>query len=301
VTPARTGWTTVADIEIVLAEQGPYRGAVTFAGRDEIASHLRDNVWETAKALFEGRPVDVVQDRLLDHAGRGFTFSHILGRAALPEAADAAKGEADPGTTELVHSAVRAIRHVVDGELPAVMDAVAAGGDGRPAEEAVQGELETRVRGSMVSERIVEALLCAIEDRCGLLDEGVLRRGADGWPVSWSWESHDRAEFLRVVTRFSSEEAALFGTLLTPLVNGIRASGPFRPREEHDERRILAGGKGLGRTPGPTAKMPAPLAVMRTAKAPGNGDKPSCSSASVWSRAARWHRRTARGRPASTG
>jgi hypothetical protein len=194
---------------VPLTEEGPYRASVTFAGRDEVASHLRDNVWETAKALLEGRPERVAQDRLLDHVGRRFRFSHVLGRAAPPEAAET--DETDPGTTELVQSAVRAIRHVVGNETPAVMEAV--------------GELEARVRRSPVSERIVDALLSAIEDRFELLlHEGVLHRGADGWPLSWTWESADHAEFLRVVTRFTSDRAEFFGTLLTPLVDGIRTA-----------------------------------------------------------------------------
>jgi hypothetical protein len=206
---------------VPLTEEGPYQASVTFAGRDEVASHLRDNVWETAKALLEGRPERVAQDRLLDHVGRRFRFSRVLGRAAPPEAAGSAlaggaggsspQNETDPGTTELVQSAVRAIRHVVDSETPAVMGAV--------------GELEARVRRSPISERIVDALLSAIEDRFGLLlHEGVLHRGADGWPLSWSWESGDRAEFLRVVTRFTSDRAEFFGTLLTPLVDGVRTA-----------------------------------------------------------------------------
>ncbi|MFD0851749.1 hypothetical protein ACFQ07_05935, partial [Actinomadura adrarensis] len=97
-----TAKTTVADTEIVLTGEGPYQAAVTFADRDEIASHLRDNVWETAKALFEGRPRDIVQNRLLDHVSQRFRFSYILGRAALPEAADATDAdEPDDGVDDL--------------------------------------------------------------------------------------------------------------------------------------------------------------------------------------------------------
>ncbi|OLT24052.1 hypothetical protein BJF79_13900, partial [Actinomadura sp. CNU-125] len=49
-----TAKTTVADTEIVLTPDGPYRAAVTFAGRAEVAAHLRDNVWEAARAVFRG-------------------------------------------------------------------------------------------------------------------------------------------------------------------------------------------------------------------------------------------------------
>lgn len=305
-----TAKTTVADTEIVLTAAGPYRAAVTFAGRDEIVAQLRDNVWEAARAVLEERPEDVVQNRLLDHISQRFRFSYLLGRAAVPGAGvgdddDDVDDDAlavglpepatDPGTTELVQSSVRAIRHLVRTQR----ERIDVSGDERAAEEVVEDELETRVRRSEVTDRIVGALLAAIKDRFLLLNEGELRRDESGWPVSWVWESTERAEFLRVIGRFSSNQAAFFGHLLTPLVNGIRTAGPFRPLwAEQDARLVLIDGEGLGHTPGSIAEVStplrkrldevdsivlvdnaqqpmqaAPVAVMRTAAATGNGEK----------------------------
>ncbi|WP_089315289.1 hypothetical protein [Actinomadura mexicana] len=312
-----TAKTTVADTEIVLTGEGPFRAAVTFAGRDEIADHLRDNVWEAARAAFENRPQEVIQNRLLDHVSQRFRFSYLLGRAALPDtgpdldddldddelddggAAATAARAADPGTTALVQNAVRALKHVVTTQLVGIQNAAGAGEDERPLEEYIEDELETRVRRSDVCERIVDAFLHAVENRFALLAEGALRRDPDGWPVSWTWECADRAEFLRVITKFSSNQAAYFGRLLTPLVNGIRVAGPFRPVwAEHEARLVLIDGEGLGHTPGSIAEVStslrkrldevdaivlvdnaqqpmqaAPVAVMRTAAATGNGEK----------------------------
>ncbi|GGT94441.1 hypothetical protein GCM10010177_62040 [Actinomadura citrea] len=307
-----TSKTTVADTEIILTGEGPFRAAVTFAGRDEIADHLRDNVWEAARAAFESRSQEVVQNRLLDHVGQRYRFSYLLGRAALPDAGpdlddDLDDGQAatpaaratDPGTTALVQNAVRALKHVVATQLVGIQNAAGAGEDGRPIEEYIEDELERRVRRSDMCERIVDAFLHAVENRFALLGEGDLRRDPDGWPVSWSWECADRAEFLRIITRFSSNQAAFFGRLLTPLVNGIRVAGPFRPVwAEHAARLVLIDGEGLGHTPGSIAEVStplrkrldevdavvlvdnaqqpmqaAPVAVMRTAGATGNGEK----------------------------
>lgn len=321
-----TAKTTVADTEIVLTAGDPFRATVTFAGRDEITDHLRDNVWEAARAAFEGRPREVIQNRLLDHVSQRYRFSYLLGRAALPGASDAddiddelddeldddaeapapaapaapASRTADPRTTELVQNAVRAVQHTVATELAAVQrDTAGSGHEDRPLEEYIEDELETRVRRSDTCALIVDAFLNAIEERFELLTEGDLHRAPDGWPVSWSWECADRAEFLRAVTRFSSNQAALFGRLLTPLVNGIRTAGPFRPHwAEQEARLVLIDGEGLGHTPGSVAEVStplrkrldevdaivlvdnaqqpmqaAPVAVMRTAAATGNGEK----------------------------
>ncbi|MEU8122388.1 hypothetical protein AB0C21_27085 [Spirillospora sp. NPDC049024] len=316
-----TAKTTVADTEIVLTAEGPFRAAVTFAGRDEIADHLRDNVWEAARAAFEGRSQEVIQNRLLDHVSQRYRFSYLLGRAALPAsepdldddlddedlddefddapAARPAARTTDPGTTALVHEAVRAIKHIVTTELADIHAAAETGQDDRPLEEYIEDELERRVRHSDVCARIVDAFLRAVEDRFAVLAEGDLRRDPAGWPVSWSWECADRAEFLRGITRFSSNQAAFFGRLLTPLVNGIRTAGPFRPLwAEREARLVLIDGEGLGHTPGSVAEVStplrkrldevdaivlvdnaqqpmqaAPVAVMRTAAATGNGEK----------------------------
>ncbi|WP_262402888.1 hypothetical protein, partial [Actinomadura sp. CNU-125] len=201
----------------------------------------------------------------------------------------------DPGTTELVRSSIRELRRAVRDELARIDP----DDDGRAPAEVVEDELETRIRRSPDAARIVEALLAAVRDRFELLGEGELRRDDGGWPVSWTWRSDDRAEFLRVITRFSSNQAAFFGHLLTPLVDGLRVAGPFRPRwAGRDARLVLIDGEGLGHTPGSAAEVStrlrrrldevdaivlvdnaqqpmqaAPVAVMRTAAATGNGGK----------------------------
>jgi energy-coupling factor transporter ATP-binding protein EcfA2 len=315
--PAKT---TVADTELILTGERRFRAAVTFADRDEIADHLRDNVWEAAKAVFEGRPDVIVQDKLLDHVSQRFRFSYLLGRAAPlvaveddldtldddePLEADfvddraPAQGNSDPRTVAMIQQVVEAIHHVVRTQLMAVQAEITADGDERTIEEIIEDELENRVRRSPVAAQIVKALLNAIEERFDLLTDGRLHRDANGWPESWTWETGDRSEFLRVITRFSSNQAVFFGTLLTPLVNGIRVSGPFRPLwMDSDARLVLIDGEGMGHVQDSATEVStrvrkrlddvdaivlvdnaaqpmqaAPVAVMRTAAATGNGEK----------------------------
>ena len=69
-----------------------------------------------------------------------------------------------------------------------------------------------------------------IMDEIRLRFEGIaseLRTHASGWPLAWEYTCEDRDAFVRAVRRFSSNYAPAFGTLLTPLVDGIRISGPF--------------------------------------------------------------------------
>ena len=80
-----------------------------------------------------------------------------------------------------------------------------------------------------------------------------MNKDASGWPTHWIFESDDRGEFIKKVNRFSSNYAPNFGRLLTPLVEGIRVSGGFKPdwRSNGGEplKLVLMDGEGLGHTP----------------------------------------------------
>jgi hypothetical protein len=68
--------------------------------------------------------------------------------------------------------------------------------------------------------------------------------------------TQNRSEFVNVAARFSSNHAPLFGRLLTPLVNGIRVSGPFEPRwSSTTPKLVLIDGEGLGHTPRSAAAL----------------------------------------------
>lgn len=76
-----------------------------------------------------------------------------------------------------MQSSVRAIRHLARTERAGID----VSRDDRASEEIVEDELETRVRRSGMTARIVDALLAAIEDRFLLLKEGELHRDGPGW------------------------------------------------------------------------------------------------------------------------
>ena len=92
-----------------------------------------------------------------------------------------------------------------------------------------------------------------IEKRFDLLPTGKVQKTRQGWPVTWSgeWPFEKRAEFVRAISRFSSNYARHFGRLLTPLVNGVRVAGPFTPTWDGSEvpQLVLLDGEGLGHTP----------------------------------------------------
>jgi hypothetical protein len=100
-----------------------------------------------------------------------------------------------------------------------------------------------------------------VELRFSALSHGELRRSRQGWPQSWSFANEDRGMFLKEVSRFTSNYAPQFGRLLTPLINGIRVSGPFAPSWSDSEHRlVLVDVEGLGHTPKSAAALSTTLA-----------------------------------------
>ncbi|MBM9437235.1 ATP-binding protein [Actinacidiphila bryophytorum] len=268
-----TAKTTVADTELIATEHGPYRAVVTFVPRDEVIDYLTENVSEAALAALRKRSDEEIRRRLLDHVNQRFRFSYILGRGVasdddldLADEDEEDFGDIDPAdygavdmtaTNAVVVSAVQALKSVVNRHASATIEEFKEiEDDERVVDELIEESLDSDLRQSDEFHEIVDSLIDEIEKRFSTLDVGELRRNRQGWPTTWSWESDDRAAFVKTVTRFTSNFAPLFGRLLTPLVNGIRVSGPFQPTWTSEPvRLVLVDGEGLGHTPKSVAAL----------------------------------------------
>ena len=277
-----TAKTTTADTELVLTSEGPYRAVVTFAARDEVADFLAENVSTAGLAIYRNRPDREVLRLILDHVNQRFRFSYVLGRSVLDDGADdtdndddseangaidsldpAAFGSIDLDATALIlRDCVAKLRKVVGDHATRVREQLQpADDDERVLAELIEDDLETELRQTEEFHQIVDVLLEEIEKRFSLLDADALDRNRQGWPVSWTWESAERTHFLKTIAPFSSNFAPLFGRLLTPLVNGVRVSGPFRPIwAEEAPRLVLIDGEGLGHTPNSAATLSTSVA-----------------------------------------
>ena len=276
-----TAKTTVADTELITTEDGTYRAVVTFVPRDEVIDYLTENVSEAALAAFRGRSDDEIRRKLLDHVNQRFRFSYVLGRGVeqpddldLADDDDEEIDDIDPddygvvdlaATNATVAQAVEAVKTVVERHAKEIAEALSDDDedDERVLQELIEENLDSELRQSDEFHDIVDSLVDEIEKRFGTLDAGELRRNRQGWPTTWSWESDDRAAFIKVVTRFSSNFAPLFGRLLTPLVNGIRVSGSFQPDWSSEPvRLVLVDGEGLGHTPKSVATLSTHVATQ---------------------------------------
>lgn len=263
-----TAKTTVADTELVTIEDSDsYHGVVTFTPRDEVIDYLTENVSAAALAAYRGRADDEITRRMLDHVNQRFRFSYILGRGVIADSADLADDDFEDDGDELNPEDYGAIDLAVT--VGVISDAVAAvkrvvaryaddivqnfrdiEEDERVLAELIEENLDTELRESEEFHQIVDTLIDEIEKRFTLLTVGDVTRNRQGWPTTWSWDTESRDDFIKVIARFTSNYAPLFGRLLTPLVNGIRVRGPFQPRWAlKPARLVIIDGEGLGHTP----------------------------------------------------
>jgi len=263
--------TTVADIEIIIAD-GPFKAAVSFLPRDQVRQYIADCVAAAVSTHIEGGSLTEVMRRFLEHAEQRFRLSYLLGAMPVTSAEDE---EADDSDDEVESSSADHHEMVAADEkqrlnqilthyrtdVTTLAEKTAAQVANQLGEAAVESlaakdkdAFEEIVESELVKEDdfhgLVDRILDDVESRFELLTHGVLERSRDGWPKLWHWESSDRAEFIRVVNRFSSNSAPAFGRLLTPIVQGIRVRGPFAPTwdEGSNSRLVLLDGQGIGHT-----------------------------------------------------
>lgn len=273
--------TTICDIELVL-DEGPYRGVVTFIPRDRVRQYIAECVLAAIMREYAGDPEREVARRFFEHSEQRFRLSYLLGNQALLERQEPDELEDEEDEIEEVasddlpllseeelqslainlksyFSSIKAIgrsglelQDSIAKELN--IDKASAS---REERDAIQELVEDQLGDAEEFHALVDIILDDVESRFDFLIDGVIKKGKDGWPIKWTYTSEDRKKFIQTVNRFSSNYAPHFGRLLTPLVEGIRVSGPFKPSWHDGEtpRLVLMDGQGIGHTADSTSSL----------------------------------------------
>ncbi len=268
-----TARTTTADIEIVIAPSPPFKAVVTFLTEHEVRGDIEECLEKACTSAISNASDKDIADALLEHREQRFRLSYILGswQQEQPEQED---DEYEMGDEETEAATLAKDEIVAGSELTENKDRlseyvdlikeVAAAVQKQTAQK--HGDLEdidnsnkrqewledfrTVVNEDQGLTQLSLDIMEAIQSRFNLIEEGIFDKGKTGWRSCWYYEEKDRNTFLKQVRWFTSNHSQQFGRLLTPLVNGIRVSGPFQPSrpelQDNDRKLVLLDGEGLG-------------------------------------------------------
>lgn len=112
---------------------------------------------------------------------------------------------------------------------------------------------------------LVSDILDELRTKFAHVPGGRFEKTTTGWPNAWYIKStaDEREIFLKAVRFFSGISYQSWGKLLTPLVNGLRVIGPFKPTwAEQAPRFVLIDTEGLGHKANATADLPEQVLML---------------------------------------
>ena len=266
-----TAKTTVFDIEIITAP-GPFKAVVSFLSDDHVRSYIEECLVAAVSAAAEEAPEAEVSRRFFEHSEQRFRLNYLLGNLAAQTTNEAEDDDTESPPEPLEASDIgpeerSRLATTVRGFIGRILKLGTterqhvAKGLNYSHDEFMQlkaGDrdsffelLEQNLLNNDEAQSLIDDILDEVRAKFDLLKEGTFQLDRSGWPMTWTYESTERGLFLKTVNRFSSNHAQDFGRLLTPVVSGLRVSGPFRPTWVSDDelpKIALMDGEGLGHT-----------------------------------------------------
>ena len=280
------GRCTICDTEIICAA-GDYSAVVSFLSHDRVLAYIEECVEAAVSAAAEGLDDKQIARRLLEHTQQRFRLSYTLGKVLVPTTEDEDEDEDSDETPATEEDGLETGHTLTDqerqqnsdrimdwiGRCKAIAAAVCADLEEETGEsmedlalndkDAFLQLVDERLQDNEDVKKIEDEVMEAVQERFQFLESEMVDRDSSGWPIRWQITTDDRKLFLRQVNRFSSNYEKLFGQLLTPLVDGIRVKGPFKPNgwTENDEipPLVFLDGEGLGHVHRASVNIPSSI------------------------------------------
>lgn len=260
------GRTTVADTETIVADVD-FAAVVSFFAENEIREVVKENILE-ACAFAHREKVDKAKlaSKLLVDSDKRFRFYYVLGE--WEQNAEAAADDNNEFEDEEQESDLGAEASTVAPSWTKLDSCVAqVESMTELALEAARLDLQP---ASQQDELVVEEYLLQYidQDQLDALTEEILEElekrlcaatGQASWPVIHRVaDTTDKAEFFQRLRPFYQNNRKLFGSLVTPLVQGIRVRGRFAPppwASKNLPTWVLLDGQGVGHEQGGATKI----------------------------------------------
>jgi len=276
--------TTIADIEII-NDESDYEAIITFIGQEQIVQYVEECITSAVTSQVNGKNKNELVRKFLEHSEQRFRLNYLLGNyqftnseVLIEDLEDededsemfSEESEIDENTKKKINEKLETIIENLSILADELIEYVVKTLDINvkelnPADfneflEILEYEIYENHKFSKRFYDLVDNITDEIEKKFLLIESGDITR-RNGWPLSWSLKTDDRKTFIKRVNKFSSNYAPNFGSLLTPLVNGIRIRGKFSPSwdSENLTKLVLFDGEGLGHTPNSSSSVSTSL------------------------------------------
>jgi hypothetical protein len=265
------GRTTVADTETIIADED-YSAVLTIFAKSEIREILKENILEAcAFAHKEPDNRQKIATKLMVDSDKRFRLNFVLGEwvqdtEEAPEEDEDYESGDDQAIDSDMEIAAAALRW---SKLESCVGQVAT--IAKQAFETARAMLQPASdQDESVIESVIEEywLQNVDEDQLNALSEEILEElearlctatGELSWPVVHRIsETPDKDEFFRRLRPFYQNDRKLFGSLVTPLVQGVRVRGRFAPPQWASGNLpnwVLLDGQGVGHEQGGPTKI----------------------------------------------
>jgi GTPase Era involved in 16S rRNA processing len=277
------GRTTTCDMEIICADQELYEGVVTFLTRSEIRVYVEESVQSAIHAKLIGLNEEEVIQSFILHKDQRFRLNYLLGDITLTN--DPLEGEFDffddddelDGADQIDQDEVEELekRLAMSKDLQDyiarinlivnVAEESLTKGLDLQNEELSIGDREA-LRELIVEEyldqnsefqEIVDDIMDDIQYRFKQLQKDGIIFDSTDWVSSYYFSTESKKDFLKNMRLFSSNHKEQWGSLLTPVVEGIRVRGPFKPEGYTDvPKLVLIDGEGIGHSSDSESTLP---------------------------------------------
>ena len=235
---------TTCQLEIITGAEN-YAAAVTFLSRHQTQQEVVESLSAAVLKAVEGERDGRVMSELLEQSDMRFRLKYILGDWEDEESDDefVVMGDADEEDTDGANSEQQAQRAFLEKLLKQIRRVADSA---RASVEPILGNLDSLSGDDLdyALDEIQEAaeqsddfidmvsdVMDEVKIRFGEVAQGKFTKSSTGWPAAWMWtvSTDEKKDFLKVIRKFTGNSRPQWGTLLTPLVNGVRVQGPFHP------------------------------------------------------------------------
>ncbi len=272
--------TTIADIEIITAD-GPFEAVVTFMPKHKVRENIDECLEEACLSAVQGYADDKIAGALLSDKELKFRLSYLLGswqnnkadkdvdefsfddeeeRSGNVDEAEAISAEEYAENKSQLDAYIDRIKIISSEAEKSTSKIVGPLGEQKNPEDKADwlqifaDELYKKDEFSELSLQITED----VEHRFDFIKLGEYVRASEDWPKIWTYANDDRDVFLRQMRWFASNHHKQFGRLLTPLVDGMRVRGHFKPAADKlhiADKLVLLDGQGLGHNPNSSSSI----------------------------------------------